>query len=495
MTKGRKKGFTLIEIIHDFAIVALVATAIISTFVISMKAIQYARTKMTALVIANERMEEMRNMPYDDLGTVNGAPPGSIAGTVEVEKEGARFDMATRIDYVDDPYDGLASDEGETPPEGIDNAFYDYKRIEVVVFEVGRSNRLAELSSFVAGKVAETDVGRGALKVCVRENDQSLVAGAKVDIVNDVLGTQYLGKITPLNDCLYVYGLVPDNQRNYLVTASKDGYATAGKYTRVKEQRIFQITLYINPPGQMTIEVIDGNGAPLSSFPLQVSDFNVPYLANVTTGADGTVLAASLPAGNYRIYELSDEYYIEKTQLGDPYIDVDQPLAVNDGDDLRVRVGVLPGSGGESCDPADPTCGNSGNQCIDSYRKLELNAGAITAYPVPETAALAIDGNQNTVWGVFYSAANSWIIERSATVSKLVLSYFTYKTRVAFSSDLTTWEEAAFFNAASEATVEKVLDVPVSGRYWRVTLGDRHPVHDTGTAKWLGEFNLFESCE
>lgn len=294
-------------------------------------------------------------MPYDELVTAGRG--GTLPDEVEITKQGAQFRVKTVIEYVDDPFDG----EGVEADEWIG----DYKQIEVTVYEIGRAARLAHLSSIVASKAAETGEGTGILRIYVNQKDATPVAGAIVEITHATSGWSIERMTSADGKPLAVIGVPADPEPNYIIKASKAGwYAAAEKTAAVLEQETTEVYLEINPPGKMNILVVDDKESPMTSFPLQLSEISLGYAQPFVTGADGRVLAEDLRSGRYYAEETSADYRLVKTQKGDPCVDTTQPILINDGDNLPVKLIVKKGGGA------------GGGECTDESKSITLDTQA-----------------------------------------------------------------------------------------------------------------------
>jgi hypothetical protein len=74
--------------------------------------------------LAQEKIEVVRNMPYENIGTVGGIPPGVLPQTETVTINNLAFEIKTTIVYIDDPFDGLSPD---------DLLPTDYKRVSIEI--------------------------------------------------------------------------------------------------------------------------------------------------------------------------------------------------------------------------------------------------------------------------------------------------------------------------------------------------------------------------
>jgi Tfp pilus assembly protein PilV len=76
--KNCQKGASLVEVMVAFFIIALIATAVIQTTRISLRALEINKARTIAVSIANEEIEKIRAMDYEDIGLDGGDPSGTL---------------------------------------------------------------------------------------------------------------------------------------------------------------------------------------------------------------------------------------------------------------------------------------------------------------------------------------------------------------------------------------------------------------------------------
>ena len=101
-----QRGFTLIETLIGSIVFVLVALSSYKAFGVLMDAVSSSQAKIAATSLANESLEIVRNLPYDDVGIVAGLPVGKIPRTQDLIKDGYAFTVVTTIRSVDDVFDG-----------------------------------------------------------------------------------------------------------------------------------------------------------------------------------------------------------------------------------------------------------------------------------------------------------------------------------------------------------------------------------------------------
>jgi prepilin-type N-terminal cleavage/methylation domain-containing protein len=121
------KGFTLIETLVGTAIFLLLVISVYQTYLVTIQVIRTAQIKTTATALANEQLEIMRNMPYADIGIIEGLPSGKILADQKLIRNNQEFTVKTTINSIDDPFDGtMAGIPNDSSPS-------DYKLVEVEI--------------------------------------------------------------------------------------------------------------------------------------------------------------------------------------------------------------------------------------------------------------------------------------------------------------------------------------------------------------------------
>ncbi len=174
-------GFSLIEVIVVSAILVLVFGGLFVAFDYSLKVINNSRAKLTAISVANDRMEYFRSLPYADVGVVNGFPVGTILQTSTTTMNGIEFAERVRVDYVDDPDDGQVT----ATTTDSNNISTDYKRIRLeYTWEIAGATSTIFMVSNIIPRSIETNVGGGTVRIIVIDDNSELLPGASVRVKN-----------------------------------------------------------------------------------------------------------------------------------------------------------------------------------------------------------------------------------------------------------------------------------------------------------------------
>lgn len=212
-----QKGFTLIEVAVSLAIISVLILGVYSLVVLSLKITADNKNYVSATEIANQKMEQIRNMSYNDVGTIGDASaPGTIPQIVTIER-GAIFTITTNIAVIDDPYDGMAGSG--------DSISNDYKEATIkVAWQSNYGTKSISVFSKIVSKTKEVDAGYGLLELHSVDSNGAPVSNANVHIVNTALLVDDSAKVTNLDGILNV-GL-KESFQGYQITISKPGYST-----------------------------------------------------------------------------------------------------------------------------------------------------------------------------------------------------------------------------------------------------------------------------
>jgi prepilin-type N-terminal cleavage/methylation domain-containing protein len=159
--KKSNHGFSLIEVLVVISISALVFVGLFAAFEYSLKLIAQSRAKMTALSLATDRVEYLRSLPYNDVGTVSGIPNGNVPQNRTVSLNGINFSERVLIEYVDDPADGSGLLDSNS-------IVADYKKAKVeYTWNIAGVPQSFSLISTIVPRSIETSAGGGTFRVNV----------------------------------------------------------------------------------------------------------------------------------------------------------------------------------------------------------------------------------------------------------------------------------------------------------------------------------------
>ncbi|MCD4762141.1 hypothetical protein K8R32_04255, partial [bacterium] len=219
-----KSGMSLMEVIVSLFILMILMIGIFSLIILSLRLAADNKFYVEAMEMANQKMEYIRNLPYDDVGTLSGSPAGVIPQDETIIREGA-FDIHTTVIFHDDPYDGLQG--------AGDNVFIDYKIATVEVSWQGKySSKNVTVFSKIIPNTEETLAGYGLMKLLIVNSMGAPVPFADIHIenanngLNVDLSADGSGELT--------YPVLPDIE-SYFVRTSTAGYGVDQTHARTVE--------------------------------------------------------------------------------------------------------------------------------------------------------------------------------------------------------------------------------------------------------------------
>jgi len=216
-----KRGFTIIETLVSLFVVLVIFLGIYSIIILSLKLTSDNAFYVEATEIANQKMELLRNLPYDDVGTITGSPVGVINEHETVIQDGT-YDVHTSVIFYDDPYDGSQG--------GTDSVWLDYK---IATIKVSWTSKYGAKDVTIFSKIIpnteESLTGYGLLKLFVVDSSGASVSNADIhiesatgpfnaDYVSDTSGELSLPLLPGLED--------------YKVIITKPNYGTDQTYPR-----------------------------------------------------------------------------------------------------------------------------------------------------------------------------------------------------------------------------------------------------------------------
>lgn len=315
--KKSNAGVTIIEAVVGVAVFIIIAVGVYEAYRSVYALIGMTRQKITALALANEQLEIIRNLPYADVGIVNGVPAGKNMRTQTLTRSGATYNITASIRNIDDHFDGTV---GGTPH---DLSPADYKLVQLdVTCALCKQFEPFAVSTYVSPRALELSSNNGAILVKVFDANGLPVADATVHVVNshaappiDITETTNNAGQLDLID-------VPPGVEAYTITVTKEGYSTETTYPTlapnlqpdkanptVEAQKATSVSFAIDKLSTLTIAAVDDSCVGLSGVNFQLTgakpigkDPLIPkYSEHIATGADGTVALPEMEWDNYSL--------------------------------------------------------------------------------------------------------------------------------------------------------------------------------------------------
>lgn len=278
MLKNKLRGFTFIEALVLLFVFSLVTVTFYNVISLGTRYIIISKNRLNAVAIANEKMEIIRNLRYEDVGTVGGACEGNIPQEEDVLRDGKSFHVYTLAKFEDDPFDGSL---GGSPN---DSAFKDYKTVKVKVSwnNGGSDNGEISLSSRFAPQGLEVaSAGDGILSINIfSDQDGGVgVSQANVHIVNNDVGMNQTIQTDNSGNVMLVGA--KESIQNYQITVTKSDYETVTTFPA------YPNTAY--NPIDTHASVIEGTLNITNIVQNKVADLKIvakDYLGNPVSGVD-----------------------------------------------------------------------------------------------------------------------------------------------------------------------------------------------------------------
>jgi hypothetical protein len=275
---------------------SIIALTFYQLFALGSKRILDVRRKLGATALASERMEMIRSLPYASIGTKRpdgaggwtfGIPPGDIIETETVSESGATFTVHTTAQFVDDSFDGTASD-------GTSDAIpTDYKRVRLEISWEGAEGeqRVVTWGTFSPDGV-EQPSNTGVLSVNVLDALGNGVQGAVVRIVNTANDVDLSAETDAYGNQSWP-GALPGS--GYSISVSKDGYYGVQTYPPYPDSTFspldIPLSVVVGSVNQKTF-VLDH----LSGFTVRSEDAFGESIPNVTFSLSGGHQVGTVPA-------------------------------------------------------------------------------------------------------------------------------------------------------------------------------------------------------
>jgi hypothetical protein len=263
----QQHGQILVSILIAIAIFAILLHALFTLVAASFDLVAVNRARITAKHLGLDRIETIRNLAYEEIGTTEGIPNGILEETETININGLNFTTKTSVIYIDDEYDG----------QGSDDLFPDYKRVRVEILWEGLAKPSKNPLVFVtdiAPAIAQSYASAGNLQIAVIDAYGLPVPQASVTIFADSIdptvnittnttdaGTTSLPGAQPCIEC-------------YQITVTKEGYSTDRTYS----------TIEVTNPIKPHVSIIEGSVTQVTFQIDTVATLNVTSVASRENG-------------------------------------------------------------------------------------------------------------------------------------------------------------------------------------------------------------------
>ncbi len=267
-------GFTLIELLVCIAIFAILVLGVLGSIGAVTKAVKMAREKTILSSLSTNYLEVVRNMPYSQVGTIQGNPHGSLPDQPNAISQiinGVTYNIYYEVNYHHDPADSATG----TP---------DYKMVKMSIVNAS-TNQVTDFQTTVVPQGVISNPNTGALQVNVINAQGQPLVGASVNITYPTTSpyTYNLPDTSDVNGQVLEVGL-PKATNGYRIVATEPGYSTDQTYPltvqnpnpvhpdpTVATGTITQLTLSIDQLANLKIRTLNSICQPLSGVNLNVA--------------------------------------------------------------------------------------------------------------------------------------------------------------------------------------------------------------------------------
>jgi type II secretory pathway pseudopilin PulG len=271
------KGFSIIEVLISVFVLGVVVVGMFGFITLILKSTHDAQRRIVATALANEKMEMIRNLSYDDVGTMGGVPAGPIPQTEEVTRNNSTYTVTTDIRYIDDPFDGSGNADSI-------NADYKQARVEVL-WNSNISSRTVLLITQITPSGVEGGSSLGTLIFQALDSAGAAVAGATVRLTNSTVSPVVdLTTFTNDDGTITIPGLTP-SVGTYEISVTKSGYTTEQTYDQtasfvpdVDHSHLSAVlsdtttkTFVIDSASSLSVSTEDASGAAIGNVPFTIT--------------------------------------------------------------------------------------------------------------------------------------------------------------------------------------------------------------------------------
>lgn len=277
----RLKATTIIEALVLLFVFSVMTLSFYTAYSLGLTRIIESRNRLQAVSLASEQMEQIRNLPYEEV-RAPGSIPGCDTGTetcyidpdYTVNLNGIDFQVETTVVYKDDAEDGTLALSTDAIPT-------DYKSVSVTVsWSGGGSSHEASLvSRFVPPGLESGVAGSGALSINVLDYSGQPVPNVEVTLVNNnVSPAVNLQETTGSDGNILLYGVLEDDAYQISLQHGSDPgsyeqiqtlplppdtpYTPIDAHVSVIEGALNTATFILNKTSSMEVHAVDpyGNG-------------------------------------------------------------------------------------------------------------------------------------------------------------------------------------------------------------------------------------------
>lgn len=217
-------GQSLIEIVITIGLLAILFHAVFTLITAAFRVLGDSRARLTARHLTQTKIEEIKNVPFDDLGTVGGIPPGIIPQSETITRNGLDYTVTTSIIYIDDEFDGLAPS---------DPLATDYKRVRVETSWSGLFTSAVPVVMLtdIAPQGLESTGSGGTIVITVFDANAQPVPETDIEIKNSLVSPEINLNIRTDANGRAIFPGAPACATCYYIKVSKSDFTSDQTYS------------------------------------------------------------------------------------------------------------------------------------------------------------------------------------------------------------------------------------------------------------------------
>ena len=318
-----KKGFTLIETLVGAAVFLVVAVAAYGAYTGVFQLANLNQSRILAVNLADEQFEMIRNMPYSNIGIVNGVPSGALPASTTLVRGGVTFNVDYTIRDVDLPFDGTIGSTTDKDTSPADNKFVQIS----VDCPTCKNFKPITIAGQVAPKNLENSTNNGAIFTQVIDADGNPVADASVHLAYTATTSPVIIDDTTNNDGILGIVDIPPAFQSYNISVSKTGYSSDQTYVAsssnptpnklpatVVAQQLTQVSFSIDKTSTININSMTPTCAVVPNFHFNMTGGKeigpgIPkYSSALSTNGSGSLSLGSMEWDSYTINPNDSSY-------------------------------------------------------------------------------------------------------------------------------------------------------------------------------------------
>ena len=216
------RGISLVGVIVSASLMVLIFGGLFSAFATLTDMISRQKGEAGAVALLNERIEYIRSLPYNTVGTIGGIVSGPLPQNNTVTLNGVTYNERIFVNYIDDKADDVA-------PTDIIPSDYKVVKVEYSWDHKGATTTRSLISNIVPNGM-ETNVGGGTLTIDVFDATVQPVDSATIRIVNNNTTTTI---DTTVNTNISGRAIFPGAPAaaGYQITVTKAGFSVDQTYS------------------------------------------------------------------------------------------------------------------------------------------------------------------------------------------------------------------------------------------------------------------------